>query len=92
MTIEKLLSCKPEELEAFTDAQLLEFFAPVLKFVRPPEKDNGSGSSEAIDMEAYAAELKENKKTDRAMKRKTTRDLDKMQAELELLAKKKGLV
>lgn len=34
MTLEKLLECTAEEFRAYTDEQLLEFFAPVLHVTR----------------------------------------------------------
>lgn len=35
MTIEELLDCTPEQLESFTDAQLLEWFKPFINITRP---------------------------------------------------------
>lgn len=35
MTIEELLDCSPEKLEAMSDKELLEYFAPFLNVTRP---------------------------------------------------------
>lgn len=35
MTIEQLLACSPEQLEAMTDAELQAHFTPYLKVTRP---------------------------------------------------------
>jgi hypothetical protein len=35
MTLEQLLECTAAEFRSYTDEQLLEFFAPVLKVTRP---------------------------------------------------------
>lgn len=49
MTIEQLLNCSASELETMTDAQLLEYFAPVLNVTRPETgkivKLNSGGST-----------------------------------------------
>jgi hypothetical protein len=37
MTADQLLQCSPEELRTMTDAQLLEYYAPVLYITRPEQ-------------------------------------------------------
>jgi len=45
MTIEQILDCSADQLEALTDEQLLEYFKPFLNVTRPelaPKKERSS--------------------------------------------------
>lgn len=85
MTIQQLLECPVEELEKFTDLQMLEFFSPSLKFVRPPEQPpmikeektsfSGNGTT------------KPPRKT-----RKNFKDAEKQLALLDEICRKKGII
>jgi hypothetical protein len=53
MTPDQLLECSPAELAAMTDAQLLEYYKPVLHITRPelaikPTEHKKTGASSAL--------------------------------------------
>lgn len=48
MTIEKLLNCSADEMEKFTDQQLLAYFAPYLDITRPDRAAIKQAADKAI--------------------------------------------